>query len=119
MLNFLTFTFYQLPSFIIPSARPGFSIPPFNDVLTFIIRTFFILAGLIALLYLLLGAFAWITSGGNKENVDKAREKIQAAVVGLILVIVVLSIVVLLENILDTGLGVSKPIKLFKLIQSD
>ena len=47
-----------------------FQIPTLGEVLTFIIRFFFVMAGLAALLYLLLGAFTWITSGGNKENVD-------------------------------------------------
>ena len=91
----------------------GFKIPEFNIVLTFIIRFFFIIAGLIALLYLLLGALAWITSGGNKESVDKAREKIQAALVGLILIFVVLAVVAIIENIFfpgNSGLGITKPI---------
>lgn len=91
----------------------GFVIPKFNDVLTFVIRFFFIIAGLVALIFLLLGALSWITSGGNKESVDKAREKIQAALVGLILIFVVLATVAVIENIFfpgNTGLGITKPI---------
>jgi len=91
----------------------GFKIPEFNVVLTFMIRFFFIIAGLIALLYLLLGALSWITSGGNKESVDKAREKIQAALVGLILIFAVLAIIAIIENIFflpNQGLGLTKPI---------
>lgn len=91
----------------------GFKIPVFNEVLTFIIRFFFIIAGLVALIYLLLGALSWITSGGNKESVDKAREKIQAALIGLILIFVVLAIVAVIENIFfpgNSGLGITKPI---------
>lgn len=91
----------------------GFAIPAFDAVLTFIIRIFFVVAGIIAILYLLLGAMAWITSGGNKESVDKAREKIQAALIGIILLFVVLALVAVLENILfipGQGLGITKPI---------
>ncbi len=98
----------------------GFTIPRFDEVLTFIIRLFFIVGGLIALLYLLLGALAWITSGGNKENVDKAREKIQAALIGIILIFVVLAIVGVVEAMLfpaDSGLGITKPIKFPELIK--
>lgn len=96
-----------------PKVDLGFAIPQFNEVLTFIVRFFFIIAGLIALIYLLLGALSWITSGGNKESVDKAREKIQAALVGLILIFVVLATVAVIESIFfpgDTGLGITKPI---------
>lgn len=98
----------------------GFTVPRFDEALTFIIRMFFVVAGLIALIYLLLGALAWITSGGNKENVDKAREKIQAALIGIILIFVVLAIVGVFENILfpaDSGLGITKPIKFPELIK--
>lgn len=111
MLTFLTPVLLADASYA-PVAL-GFQIPPFNVVLTFIIRIFFVVAGLIAVIYLLLGALAWITSGGNKESVDKAREKIQAALIGIILLFVVLAIVAVVENILflpGQGLGITKPI---------
>lgn len=98
----------------------GFKIPQFGDVLTFIIRTFFVVSGLVAVVYLLLGAFTWITSGGNKESVDKARDKIQSAIIGVILIFVVLAAVTVLEQTLfpaDSGLGITKPIKFQRLVQ--
>lgn len=82
-----------------------------TDIITFVVRGLFIVAGLLALLYLLLGGIAWITSGGNKESVDKARDKIQSAVIGLIVVVAVLAIVTLLEKSLNIGLGISSPIE--------
>jgi len=88
----------------------GFVIPKMNDVLTFLLRFFFIIGGLAAILFLLLGALAWITSGGNKESVDKAREKIQSALIGLILMFAVLAIIAVIENILYIGLGITRPI---------
>ncbi|OGE11939.1 hypothetical protein A3J89_03545 [Candidatus Curtissbacteria bacterium RIFOXYB12_FULL_40_6] len=94
----------------------GFAIPSFDAVLTFVIRFFFILAGLVALIYFLLGALGWITSGGNKESVDKAREKIQSALIGIILIFFVLALVGVLENILGMGMGITKPILFPQLI---
>lgn len=102
---------------IIPSVSPGFTIPNFGDVLTFMVRIILVGGGLIALIYLLLGAVAWITSGGNKESVDKAREKIQNAIIGLVLIVVVLSVVGLLEQILNIGLGIFKPITITPLVK--
>lgn len=99
-----------------------FNIPTLTDILTFLIRFFFVAAGLAALLYLLLGAFAWITSGGSKENVDKARDKIQAAVVGVILVVVVLAIVVLFEQVIfakKIGLGITCPLTIPSIFDPD
>ena len=77
----------------------GFKIPNLSDVLTFFIRFFFVLGGIMALLYLLLGAFAWITSGGDKEAVTAAREKITNAIIGVILIVAVLAVIVTLEQI--------------------
>lgn len=107
----------SLPNYPVSKVSLGFEIPGFDKVLTFIIRFFFIVAGLVALIYLLLGALSWITSGGNKENVDKAREKIQAALIGVILLFVVLAIVGVVENVLGIGLGITKDIIFPKLIQ--
>ena len=119
MLNMFTvFADGDLPPYA--KVQLGFKIPNITDILTFGLRFFFILAGLIAILYLLLGALSWITSGGNKESVDKAREKIQAALIGMILVFVVLAIIVVIEKLFfvpGTGLGISEPIVFPKLIE--
>lgn len=106
MLSFLTVLAVEYPKVDV-----GFTIPQFNDVLSFVLKFFFVVAGLVALIYLLLGAMGWITSGGNKENVDKAREKIQAAIIGIILIFVVLAIVAVVENVFfpeGCGLGITK-----------
>lgn len=99
-----------------PKVDVGFKIPEFSAVLSFVLKFFFLVAGLVALVYLLLGAFNWITSGGNKENIQKAQEKIQAAIIGLILIFVVLAIVAVVENVFNIGLGINKEIQFPKLI---
>jgi FtsH-binding integral membrane protein len=68
-------------------------------ILSWAIKLFFIIAGLTALFFLLLGALAWITSGGDKDNVEKARSKLTAAVIGVVLIVVVLAIIVTLEQV--------------------
>jgi len=51
------------------------------------------------LLFLILGAITWVTSAGEKEKVTKAQEKIQAAVVGLVILVAVLALVITLEQV--------------------
>jgi len=61
-----------------------------------IVGFFVILAVVIALLYLLYGGIKWITSRGEKEQVEAARNHIIAAIVGLVVVflaVFILSIV--------------------------
>ncbi len=50
--------------------------------LTFI----FVIATIIALGWLIYGAFKWIVSGGDKTAVEEARNHITAAIVGLVIV---------------------------------
>ncbi|MFA9289263.1 MAG: hypothetical protein ACEQSA_05295 [Weeksellaceae bacterium] len=99
----------------------GFEIPSLGDILTFVIRAFFVLAGLAALFYMLIGAFSWITSGGDKDAVGAARDKIQAAVVGVILIVAVLAVIWTLEQVIFKRricLGLSCPVTLPGLIET-
>jgi hypothetical protein len=98
----------------------GFQIPTLGEILTFAIRGFFVIAGLAALFYMLLGAFAWVTSGGDKDAVSAAQQKIQAAVVGVLVIIVVLAIVWTLENVIfqkTVCFGLSCPVTLPTLLK--
>ncbi len=98
----------------------GFKIPTLGDLLTFALRAFFAIAGLTTLFYLLRGALAWITSGGDKDSVADARNRIQAAVIGLILVVAVLAIVWTLEQVIFSRricIGLSCPLTLPSLIE--
>lgn len=58
-----------------------------------IVVFFVILAVVIALLYLVYGGVKWITSRGEKDQVEAARNHIIAAVVGLIVVFLALFII--------------------------
>lgn len=98
----------------------GFAIPTLSDLLTFAIRIFFAIAGIAALFYMLTGAFFWIISGGDKDNIKAARDRIQAAVVGMILIVAVLSLVWTLEQVIFKRricLGVTCPIQVPTLLK--
>lgn len=90
-------------SLLIRSQDIGFQIPSFEAFMSFLIKFFFVMAGLLALFYMLWGALSWVASGGDKDAVGKAREKILAAVIGVLLIIATLSIIVALEQIVFKG----------------
>ncbi len=105
----------------IDTGELGFQIPSLGDILTFAIRAFFVIAGLAALFYLLLGAMAWVTSGGDKDAITAAREKIQAAVLGMIMIVAVLAVIWTLEQVIFKRricLGLSCPLTLPGLIET-
>lgn len=64
----------------------------FGTFIGFAINIFVTIAGLFLLLYLLWGAFDWITSSGEKEKITKAQNKITNALIGIVLVFVVLAV---------------------------
>jgi hypothetical protein len=70
------------------------------------IQMFILAAGMFLLLYLLWGAFDWITSGGEKEKISKAQSKITNALIGMLLIFVVLTIFNLLAGNI---LGIVEP----------
>lgn len=68
-------------------------------LLTLGIRLFFIFSGVTALIYMLRGSFDWITSGGEKEKISAAQQRIYNAIVGILLLVAVLAIVATLEKL--------------------
>ncbi len=74
-------------------------IPTLGNIMTFVIRGFFVITGLVAMLYLMYGAFSWVASGGKEEKIAEARGRIQAAVVGVILVFAMLAVITTLEQV--------------------
>lgn len=67
-----------------------------NSLLTIVMA----LAALAVFIYLIWGAFEWITSGGDKGKTESARNKITAAVIGLIVLAASYAILMLLLQIL-------------------
>jgi hypothetical protein len=68
------------------------------NFIAFGIKVFILISGLALLIYLLWGAFDYITSGGEKEKITKAQNKITNAVIGMLLIFVVLVVFNLLAG---------------------
>lgn len=57
----------------------------YTQLVNQIINLVFIVAAAMTFFYLIFGAISWITSGGDKGKVEAARNKITAAVIGLLI----------------------------------
>ncbi|HBB76670.1 MAG: hypothetical protein A2186_01840 [Candidatus Levybacteria bacterium RIFOXYA1_FULL_41_10] len=68
------------------SALPGEGIPALSVILQVGIGLLFIIAILASLVFIIWGGLDWITAGGNKENIQKARHKLIYAVLGFFVV---------------------------------
>lgn len=65
-----------------------------------VLRVVMVIAALLVFMYLILGGIEWITSGGDKGKTEKAREKITAAIVGLIVLAAAYAILTLVLKFL-------------------
>lgn len=95
----VVYVFAAVPDPNLHAELAGLPVVGFGALLTFFIRMIFVIAGLAALIYGLLGGISWITSGGEKEKIQAARDKIQAAIVGIFVLIVVLTVIWTLEQL--------------------
>ncbi|MFA6081122.1 MAG: hypothetical protein WC741_01815 [Patescibacteria group bacterium] len=77
-----------------------------GKLIAFGINAFILIAGFSLLIYLLWGAFDWIASGGEKEKITKAQNKITNAVIGIVLIFAVL---VIFNLIAGNILGIVNP----------
>lgn len=64
----------------------------FAGFIALILKVGVVLAAVMSLLYLLWGAFDWIVSGGDKGNIENARNKITHSVIGLAAVVMLLAV---------------------------
>ncbi len=97
------------------SIDPGFTVPTFSTIMGSLIRLIFFIAGLMALVFMLLGGLAWVQSAGDEKKVGEAQKKITASVIGLVVMIAVLSLVIFLEQVVFGGkfcLGISCPMNI-------
>ncbi|NCN25436.1 hypothetical protein COT94_01995 [Candidatus Falkowbacteria bacterium CG10_big_fil_rev_8_21_14_0_10_37_14] len=69
-----------------------------------IIRTLLGFLGLLAVIFILVGGFKWMTSQGNQAKVDEAQKLMVAGVVGLLIVLAAFAISLFVTRV---GIGVT------------
>jgi len=69
---------------------------------------------IICFIYLFMGAFTWMTSGGDKQAVETARLRITYALIGLVILMSVWAIMLLLQHFFGItiigGSGIQLPV---------
>lgn len=76
----------------------------FGGFLSNILSGVMVIAVLMVLLYLIWGAIEWISSGGDKGKVEKARNRMTQAVIGLIVLAATLALMTIVQNFLGVRL---------------
>lgn len=78
-----------------------YQLSDFEQIL-FLVADFILgITGALMLLMFVYGGFTWLTSAGNKERVEKGRQAIVAAVIGLVIVFSSYLIIEFVKNSLE------------------
>lgn len=109
----LTFTFLASPVYadVKIGEKFGFGdIPSLGEATSRIVTPIFSIAAAAVIIFFLFGAFKWLKSGGNKEEIAGARQIITHTIAGFILLIFAFLI---LQFLLSSLFGI-KDFQLFK-----
>lgn len=74
------------------------------------INFFLVFMGILGLIYMMWGAVSWVTSGGEKDKLQKAQARIRSAVVGIFLAVVVLVLFNTIYGLALPNSGIITPI---------
>lgn len=72
-----------------------------------VIKTLLFLSGMVAVLFVIVGGFWYLTSGGNEEQVEKGKSTMVNAIIGVIIVVlsyVIINVIVNLVAGINNGL---------------
>lgn len=75
----------QLPN-LDPLRADAFAALGVGGILVFIIRGLFTIAGVLAVLYIILAGYQYITSAGDPAKAEKARNGVLYAVIGIVVI---------------------------------
>jgi hypothetical protein len=77
------------------------NIDTFPELIVFVLRGFFFLIGLMALLVIVIGGVRLVFSQGNQESITKGKQTIIWAIAGLIVALMAYSLVSVVQNLLS------------------
>lgn len=78
-----------------------------EKILSNVIGFFTIVAGILFIIYFLIGGLNWLTAGGKTDQVEKAKKMLTDATIGLIVVIASYAVIFILGKVL--GIDILNP----------
>lgn len=66
--------------------EPSYAVSNIGTLLQGLVNAAIVLGALAAFIFLIIGGFQWISSGGDKAKTEEAQKKITNAIIGLIII---------------------------------
>src|SRR3989344_8747663 len=86
-----------------PSGGPVGNVSNVTELIMRFIQILLAVAGLVAVIFLIIGGFRYITAGGNEETSESAKKTVTNAIIGIVIVILAFVIVRVISNALTGG----------------
>lgn len=80
---------------------PAFSL---DRIITVFLSLFITVGVVLAVFFLIYGGFLWISSGGDKQKLDKARKTLLYSIMGII----IMALAIVIVNVIGAVLGAGK-----------
>lgn len=74
-----------------------------TGLITTVINWLLALAGLVAVLFLIIGGFWYITSAGNEETAEKGKNTVINALIGIVIIVLSYVIVQVIANLVSNN----------------
>lgn len=74
-----------------------------QSMLKFILNTLFLLSGTVAVIFLIIGGYRYMASGGVEESANAGKKTITYAIIGLVVIVMSSAIVNIVLNLLSRG----------------
>lgn len=84
----------------LPYASSGDANTSFGALITQVLNIVLVIGTIAVLFFLILGAIEWITAGGDSGKIQKAREKMTQAIIGLVVMISIVAIMMFVQQLL-------------------
>lgn len=94
---------YPCPTDVQNAAGPIKAEQTFGGLVLQIIYIVMAVAGSVATVFLILGAFRYVTARGNEEEAETAKKTMTAAIWGLVIIFLAFAVISVIVNILISG----------------
>ncbi len=95
----LTIPGYRIDPF--PNLKPGLAGSNLGSIISSLLELVFMITGILMFIWALVGIFQYITAGGNKEGLAKARARLTWAIIGFIFVVAAFSISLYVQQLIQ------------------
>jgi FMN-dependent NADH-azoreductase len=76
-----------------------------SDLIANVIRVLLIFAGVIAIVFVIIGGYQYIVSGGNEETAEKGKKTLINAIIGIVVIVLAYAIINVIVNLVGSSSG--------------